>query len=269
MIRRFIILTILSLAFSASPSYAQYEVVDTVKTRFHYLTSFHRSNELRQYEDEINLDIGTNKVHFVPRWDYIKMEIGDSVKAHGGNTNDIIAAWSQYPISAFLEDMIKNHPSKGKLSYYTNLGGKTHEYVEDIADKGWNIEDGDTVILGYHCNKATCTFRGRTWTAWFTPEIPISEGPWKLDGLPGMILFAEETKHQFRFECIGIKNNLNEPMKNWRVQTIKSTPQKVQKMKILEVEDEEAFLKLTGFDGIRGGVVKSKQKYTACLIERY
>ena len=82
-------------------------------------------------------------------------------------------------------------------------------------------------------------------------------------------LFAEETKHQFRFECIGIKNNLNEPMKNWRVQTIKSTPQKVQKMKILEVEDEEAFLKLTGFDGIRGGVVKSKQKHTACLIERY
>ena len=269
MIRRFITLTILSLAFSASPSYAQYEVVDTVKTRLHYLMRFHTRNEFDQREDEINLDIGTNKVHFVPRWDYIKMEIGDSVKAHGGNTNDIIAAWSQYPISAFLEDMIKNHPSKGKLSYYTNLGGKTHEYVEDIADKGWNIEEGDTVILGYHCNKATCTFRGRTWTAWFTPEIPISEGPWKLDGLPGMILFAEETKHQFRFECIGIKNNLNEEMKNWRVQTIKSTPQNGQKMKILEVEDEEAFLKLTGFDGIRGGVVKSKQKYTACLIERY
>ena len=110
MIRRFITLTILSLAFSASPSYAQYEVVDTVKTRLHYLMRFHTRNEFDQREEEINLDIGTNKVHFVPRWDYIKMEIGDSVKAHGGNTNDIIAAWSQYPISAFLDDMIKNHP---------------------------------------------------------------------------------------------------------------------------------------------------------------
>ena len=269
MIRRFITLTILSLAFSASPSYAQYEVVDTVKTRLHYLMRFHTRNEFDQREEEFNLDIGTNKVLFINRWDPVKMEIGDSVKAHGGNTNDIIAAWSQYPISSFLEDMIKNHPSKGKLSYYTNLGGKTHEYVEDIADKGWNIEEGDTVILGYHCNKATCTFRGRTWTAWFTPEIPISEGPWKLDGLPGMILFAEETKHQFRFECIGIKNDVNKPMKTWHVKTIKSTPLKVQKLKIMEVEDEEAFLKLTGFDGIRGGVVKSKQKYTACLIERY
>ena len=84
-----------------------------------------------------------------------------------------------------------------------------------------------------------------------------------------MILFAEETKHQFRFECIGIKNDVNKPMKTWHVKTIKSTPLKVQKLKIMEVEDEEAFLKLTGFDGIRGGVVKSKQKYTACLIERY
>ena len=240
MIRRFITLTILSLAFSASPSYAQYEVVDTVKTRLHYLMRFHTRNEFDQREEEFNLDIGTNKVLFINRWDPVKME-----------------------------DMIKNHPSKGKLSYYTNLGGKTHEYVEDIADKGWKIEEGDTVILGYHCNKATCTFRGRTWTAWFTPEIPISEGPWKLDGLPGMILFAEETKHQFRFECIGIKNDVNKPMKTWHVKTIKSTPLKVQKLKIMEVEDEEAFLKLTGFDGIRGGVVKSKQKYTACLIERY
>lgn len=269
MIRRFIILTILSLAFSASQAYAQYEVVDTVKTRLHYLMRYHYSNESRQREEEFNLDIGTNKVLFINRWDPVKMEIGDSVKAHGGNTNDVIVAWGGYPISSFLEDMIKNHPSKGKLSYYTNLDGKTHEYVEDIADKGWKIEEGDTVILGYHCNKATCTFRGRTWTAWFTPEIPISEGPWKLDGLPGMILFAEETKHQFRFECIGIKNDVNKPMKTWHVKTIKSTPLKVQKLKIMEVEDEEAFLKLTGFDGIRGGVVKSKQKYTACLIERY
>ena len=69
MIRRFIILTILSLAFSASPSYAQYEVVDTVKTRLHYLMRFHTRNEFDQREEEFNLDIGTIKVHFVPRWD--------------------------------------------------------------------------------------------------------------------------------------------------------------------------------------------------------
>ena len=93
MIRRFIILTILSLAFSASPSYAQYEVVDTVKTRLHYLMRYHYSNESRQREEEFNLDIGTNKVLFINRWDPVKMEIGDSVKAHGGNTNDVIVAW--------------------------------------------------------------------------------------------------------------------------------------------------------------------------------
>ena len=109
MIRRFITLTILSLAFSVSPSYAQYEVVDTVKTRFHYLMRFHTRNEFDQREEEFNLDIGTNKVLFINRWDPVKMEIGDSVKAHGGNTNDVIVAWGGYPISSFLEDRVKNN----------------------------------------------------------------------------------------------------------------------------------------------------------------
>ena len=68
MIRRFITLTILSLAFSASASYAQYEVVDTVKTRLHYLMRYHTRNEFDQREEEMNLDIGGEKVLFGSRW---------------------------------------------------------------------------------------------------------------------------------------------------------------------------------------------------------
>ena len=40
------------------------------------------------------------------------------------------------------------------------------------------------------CGKATMNFRGRDWTILFNPEIPVSVGPWKLDGFPGLIVYA-------------------------------------------------------------------------------
>lgn len=63
-------------------------------------------------------------------------------------------------------------------------------------------------ILGYDCARATTTFRGRSYTVWFTPEIPIPSGPWKLGGLPGLILKAEDETGAYKFEIrrISTKN---------------------------------------------------------------
>lgn len=55
------------------------------------------------------------------------------------------------------------------------------------------IADSTKNILGYDCVMATAHYHGRDWTAWFTPDIPLPEGPWKLTGLPGLILEASES----------------------------------------------------------------------------
>lgn len=54
-------------------------------------------------------------------------------------------------------------------------------------------------------DKATCRFRGRDYEAWYTPEIPRSEGPWKLQGLPGLILKASDNRQHYTFVCTGIE----------------------------------------------------------------
>src|SRR5699024_5708709 len=61
----------------------------------------------------------------------------------------------------------------------------------------WQITDESKEIGGYIAIKAEVTFRGRDFVAWFTPEIPISAGPWKFYGLPGLILVVkdEESKN--------------------------------------------------------------------------
>ncbi len=52
--------------------------------------------------------------------------------------------------------------------------------------------------------RATTHYGGRDWTVWFTLEIPFSVGPWKLWGLPGLVLRAEEVQGMFSFICTSV-----------------------------------------------------------------
>jgi len=70
----------------------------------------------------------------------------------------------------------------------------------------WNVNYKDVkTILGYNCNKATTVFNNRTYTAWYTKEIPISEGPYRFKGLSGLILAINDEKNYHSFLAVGIE----------------------------------------------------------------
>lgn len=83
-------------------------------------------------------------------------------------------------------------------------------YIEPMDDIEWIISDSTKNILGYECILAETDYHGRHWTVWFTPEIPITDGPWKFQGLPGLILEASEPTGQHTFSATGIENSNQE-----------------------------------------------------------
>jgi len=73
-------------------------------------------------------------------------------------------------------------------------------YVKDSIPKiDWKISNETKEIGTIECTKATTSFRGRDYTAWFSFSIPLPYGPWKLQGLPGLILEAYDTNKEIYF----------------------------------------------------------------------
>ena len=76
------------------------------------------------------------------------------------------------------------------IKVYDMLKGEHVYYTEPFSEIVWEIGDSTKNVLGYECSQATSDYHGRVWTVWFAPDIPIQDGPWKLRGLPGLILEA-------------------------------------------------------------------------------
>ena len=111
-------------------------------------------------------------------------------------------------------------------------------FKEENINIQWNIIDKDTMtVCGYPCKKATASYAGRTWTVWFSEELPITCGPWKLSGLPGLILSASDTENYFKFYCVGMEQTKREPWKASSKNCIKCTNEEYQKQLRLQAAD--------------------------------
>jgi GLPGLI family protein len=104
----------------------------------------------------------------------------------------------------FPSDIYKDYKKK-EIRVRDDLYIKSFIYKDELKPQFWEILSDTTTVLGYFSQKAICRWRGRDWIAWFTPEIPISEGPWKFYGLPGLITKLHDENKHYSFELIGFQ----------------------------------------------------------------
>lgn len=88
---------------------------------------------------------------------------------------------------------------------------------EPLAKIDWEITEETQTLNNLICRQAIGKLYGKEWTVWFTEEIPSTAGPWKLRGLPGIIVKAEDAEcihcfslYETRNEARSI-NSINNP----------------------------------------------------------
>lgn len=201
-------------------------------------------------QDEMMLRISKTATEFFSLWNRERRSLQDSLLGKCASMSEILTAREKikYPISTQHFVIYKNYPQKGMLTFVDEIFDNNYHYVDQLEIPVWDIKADKKKILEYNCQKAVTTFCGRVWNVWFTSEIPVQEGPWKLCGLPGLILQAEDSDGDYTFQCIAIRNVTGLP----EIRVLKNNHIKCSKGKYIKElreseEDTDAFLEKSGF----------------------
>lgn len=109
-----------------------------------------------------------------------------------------------FPATSFNSYIYKSSKNQ-EITSIDAIGKKSFFYKEPFSSFDWNIESQEKNIKGYNCQKATTKFGGRNYVAWFTKDIPYSDGPYKFTGLPGLIVDIHDTKDDYTFQLVDVR----------------------------------------------------------------
>ena len=193
------LLIIFSLVFSSA--FAQNkEIEDQIKYKAIYeLTYAPDSTDINELKTEdFNLFMGNKVSIFASRG----RTMSDSLKMNlqGRDIGSMDFEERAKRTKTEFESVIYKGFPEEKISYSYKILRDNLRYEEDLNQFSWEILPENKLIEGYQSQKATTTFAGRNYIAWFTSEIPISEGPYKFNGLPGLILEISDVQNHYNYK---------------------------------------------------------------------
>lgn len=177
--------------------------IDNTKYRITYEGKWVNNPSIKPFiytESEMRLDIGDKVTAFYDRTKQIKDSLMTAKVKSGNFDFSDLPKGGRFPFSYY-----KNYPTTGKSLHLEAIGMENYQCTEDVETPDWQlIPDSTSNIIGYQCQLAKTNFKGRTWYAWYAEDIPMQEGPWKLCGLPGLILKAYDANREYIFSAIGM-----------------------------------------------------------------
>ena len=165
--------------------------------RYKFVIDTLKKNDIT--EEIVVLDHNSKKQHSI--FTGFKHIISDSTM-----TEDSKRGIMSFPDASMKIRYVIEKSSGNKAYFYTsNHMPNPVLKIKDERKMNWEISSKKENILGYPAQKATTIFAGREWTAWFTTELPISDGPYKFYGLPGLILKIYDKTTTHLFEIVSVQ----------------------------------------------------------------
>ena len=98
----------------------------------------------------------------------------------------------------FMPQVWTNYP-EGQVTVRDAIPPSIYETQEQRKPIKWTLNDSTLTVAGYQCKTAVCQLHGLKWTVRYAEDIPTTAGPWKLCGLPGLIVEAVSNDGIHRF----------------------------------------------------------------------
>lgn len=221
--------------------------VDATKLIVHYDFRFMSDTTQRNsfYQEKMLLFVGKNMSLYTGYDTYI---YDSTVSAR---LSEIIATEQRVSPRAGLRllnplatKIIKNNSTKSVYTIETFYKNFQKEERFPVID--WVISSDTKVVAGLLCQKASASIFGRHYNAWFSTELKFSNGPWKLGGLPGLILEANDNKGEVYFACTGFSlPSPKTPLIRIPSMSIVTKPDEYSKLKQAFLEDPISFFENT------------------------
>lgn len=139
--------------------------------------------------------------------------LGKAVKDSLENmTNPVMMRMDEYnQMTSFKYTIFKDY-QENELILAEKVFQYELKYIQDLKTIDWKIQPENKEILGFNVQKGLGSFAGRNYVAWFAPELPFLDGPYKFSGLPGLIVEISDLKNQYHFSLTGFQE-LKTPIK--------------------------------------------------------
>lgn len=141
-----------------------------------------------------------------------------------------------------IDYIIDKDFAEQQVTYKGRIGRDQYEYVED-RKMNWRILPETVKIGDYKTQKAETDFGGRKWTAWFTPDLPFQDGPYKFSGLPGLIVKLEDTDGDYAFNLKEVKKISEAASFEGRGTTVKLKRSEYEKQRERFSQDPVSFMR--------------------------
>ena len=136
--------------------------------------------------------------------------LGKAIKDSLENmTNPVILRMDEYNQMTNFKYTIYKDYQENELILAEKVFQYELKYKQDLKQIDWEIQPENKEILGFSVQKATGNFAGRNYIAWFAPELPFSDGPYKFSGLPGLILEISDLKNHYHFSLTAFQELAN------------------------------------------------------------
>ncbi len=219
-------------------------------SKFEYSGRYFRDSLIRVYQNEEDQEAAFQKV-----WSIVQQ------MSTGGHL-------SKYKI-------IKNLNNDSVVMYESSVFTRDYIKVTETITPEWNlVYNSDTIISNLKCKKATTQFGNRNYTAWYTTEIPINDGPYKFRGLPGLIVKIKDKDLHHVFELTLFQEiNYNKPIYHDKEQYREVNMKEYYKVKKIALMNIAQYInnpeKIQSFGNTNTGEAEARLLSVNNYIERY